>query len=119
MVRQWLIFVNDVGHGRMYWRYAVENNPDGAEGGNRTHTLSPEPDFESGASTNSATSARAVRPLAHEARDRLRVQSIGQAARDRCNRWAAIGGLKPTLYALSAHRVGFSPPPKRPYASTA
>ncbi len=29
----------------------------GAEGGNRTHTLLPEPDFESGASTNSTTSA--------------------------------------------------------------
>ena len=30
----------------------------GAEGENRTRTLSPEPDFESGASTSSATSAR-------------------------------------------------------------
>ena len=30
----------------------------GAEGGNRTHTLLPEPDFESGASTSSATPAR-------------------------------------------------------------
>ncbi len=30
----------------------------GAEGGNRTRTVSPQPDFESGASTNSATPAR-------------------------------------------------------------
>lgn len=30
----------------------------GTEGGNRTHTMSPSPDFESGASTNSATPAR-------------------------------------------------------------
>ncbi len=32
----------------------------GTEGGTRTHTVSPPPDFESGASTNSATPARAV-----------------------------------------------------------
>ncbi len=30
----------------------------GTEGGTRTHTVSPPPDFESGASTNSATPAR-------------------------------------------------------------
>lgn len=30
----------------------------GTEGGNRTHTMSPSPDFESGASTNSATPAK-------------------------------------------------------------
>ncbi len=32
----------------------------GTEGGTRTHTVSPPPDFESGASTNSATPARVV-----------------------------------------------------------
>lgn len=32
----------------------------GTEGGTRTHTVSPPPDFESGASTNSATPARAT-----------------------------------------------------------
>ena len=31
----------------------------GTEGGTRTHTVSPPPDFESGASTNSATPAQA------------------------------------------------------------
>lgn len=30
----------------------------GTEGGTRTHTVSPPPDFESGASTNSATPAQ-------------------------------------------------------------
>ena len=32
----------------------------GAEGGTRTHTLSPAADFESAASTNSATSAKRI-----------------------------------------------------------
>ena len=32
----------------------------GTEGGTRTHTVSPPPDFESGASTNSATPAQAA-----------------------------------------------------------
>ena len=36
-----------------------ESIESGAEGGNRTHTLLPEPDFESGASTSSATPAKA------------------------------------------------------------
>lgn len=38
----------------------VKKSINGTEGGTRTHTVSPPPDFESGASTNSATTAQAV-----------------------------------------------------------
>ncbi|KTD30768.1 hypothetical protein Lmor_2875 [Legionella moravica] len=38
----------------------VTNSFIGTEGRTRTDTMSPSPDFESGASTNSATPARAV-----------------------------------------------------------
>lgn len=37
--------------------YKKRVKPDGADGRNRTGTLLPEPDFESGASTSSATPA--------------------------------------------------------------
>ncbi len=41
-------------------RVLIKKCFNGTEGGSRTHTVSPPPDFESGASTNSATPAQAA-----------------------------------------------------------
>ena len=56
-------------------RTPMRTGPDYAEGGNRTHTARGPPDFESGASTNSATSALALSHVNGVLNRRLRLAS--------------------------------------------
>src|SRR5665811_1403022 len=61
----------------------------GAEGENRTRTLSLEPDFESGASTNSATSACCPHGWPHGARSIRQSRGILQQLQRREVGWDA------------------------------